>query len=217
MEHIGALISPACALLTIALTLFNIWGTVHNRAEADWIFLERKPNLGHSPIDTVPGLKDWLSLGNDQELEAVLSVINTGDGAGYDVSATGIGCIPLLVTTDEKLTGSNLAIPDSLARILPAESFFILVFTQTEKQKNDVIIDLHWTRQPTRLHKRVHTLFRFHGNNREFPVHPIPEKTERHPTLLRYRLEHLQPAMWIYKRFSRLWNLRFSPFFRTLK
>lgn len=204
-----------CAVITIVLTFINIWRSTRNRGEAHWLFMEHKtaPEDNLKPVDTVAGLRQYFSDPSKPEPDRVYELSNSGDGDAYSLEVTGTGCTAWIMEIKEE----GLFRTSAAHRVKPGDSRLLLVITETTTPDDDVIIDLQWTVHPTRLGKKVHTYTYLQGDEPALPTHPIPEKREHAPTLTRYRFEHLKPLVWIYRQCPGLWNMRFCPFFRTLK
>lgn len=219
MEHFLNWISPMCAVITIVLTFINIWRSTRNRDEAQWLFLEHKSVLEANlkPVDTVVGLRQYFSNPGEPEPDKVIELVNSGDGDAYKLKVTGTGCTAWFMEMRKEGEMNIFSRPSAIHRVKPGDTILLLVFTEAATPEDDVIIDLQWTVRPTRLGKQVHTYTYLQGDEPALPTHPIPEKREHAPTLTRYRFEHLKPLVWIYRQCPGLWNMRFCPFFRTLK
>lgn len=188
--------------VAVASAVISVWWPWHNRPQADWTFL-RYENRPESPIaDAVPGLFVWLEERGEPEPSFICELRNSGDGTAFEVEVRGNGCTAYFLRVHEDRGHEVFLMPSLVASIETSDRLYVIGFCD-EGAKN-ISIRLSWTRQPTRLQRRVWREYRVAGSLPKQPRQPIREKRPRQVSMLRWKFEHSPLGLWLHRRFPSL-------------
>lgn len=185
--------------VAVASAVVSVWWPWHNRPQANW-FAAKFEKDKVEPALRVHGLLPFNPSNGRGMPDMLLETLNDGDGAAFNVTASMEGGECLIVEGHE-IDGDDHAYMErpSLTMVDPGGRFLLAVWCD----EPDVNLLVHWTRQPTRLDKRVYHRIGLVGRCEEQPVAPIPEPDpDFHPRLWWYRLTHWRiadsrPVRWI--------------------
>lgn len=197
--------SWAGALVSLAGVVVSVWWPWRNRPQADWTLLKHSTDPGIPLSATVPGLAGWLARRGEKEPDFICGIYNSGDGAAYDVEVEGNGCTAYFLQITDDGTNTKYLTPSKIAQVKSTDELLLLGFRSNDA---DVIaVRLIWTKQPTRLRRRVSLTYAIEGSIPEQPRYPVPEKRGHYPTMLRWWFEHSRLGLWLHGK-SRRWAWR---------
>lgn len=197
--------SWAGALVSLAGVVVSVWWPWRNRPQADWTLLKHSTDPCIPLSATVPGLAGWLTCRGEKEPDFICGIYNSGDGAAYDVEVEGNGCTAYFLQITDDGTNTKYLTPSKIAQVKSTDELLLLGFRSNDA---DVIaVRLIWTKQPTRLRRRVSLTYAIEGSIPEQPRYPVPEKRGHYPTMLRWWFEHSRLGLWLHGK-SRRWAWR---------
>lgn len=146
------------------------------------------------------GLESWTPHNGRGTPDRLFSVLNDGDGDGFNVSFTVDGGEAAIVTVQGNGTNRATVEPPNVHVVAPGETVLVAVWVDSD----DVALVIHWTLQPTRLDRRVYLRIRVQGKIDRQPWKPLPEpEHDRGMNLTLYRLTHFRETR-LSHRLSRL-------------
>lgn len=185
--------------VAVASAVISVWWPWHNRPQASW-FAAKFEKDKVEPALRLHGLLPFGPSNGRGMPDMLLEMLNDGDGAAFNVTASMEGGECLIVEGHEIDEGNHAHMErPSLNMVAPGERFLLAVWCD----EPDVNLLVHWTLQPTRLDKRVYHRIGLVGGCEAQPVAPIPEPDpDFHPWLWWYRLTHWRiaysrPVRWI--------------------
>jgi len=194
---IGDWATWASAVIAVVSAVVSVWWPHRNRRQAGW-FVVDYDNVVQGML--MHGLESWTPHNGRGTPDRLFSVLNDGDGDGFNVSFTVDGGEAAIVTVQDNGINRTTVEPPNVHVVAPGETVLVAVWMDSD----DVALVIHWTLQPTRLGRRVYRRIRVQGKIDRQPWKPLPEpEHDRGMNLTLYRLTHFRETR-LAHRLSRL-------------
>lgn len=183
---IGDWATWASAVVAVVSAFVSVWWPHRNRRQAGW-FVVSYDDVGTAMVSN--GLVSWTPHNGRGDPDGLFSVLNDGDGDGFNVSFTVDGGEAVIVDVRDDGVARVVEELPNVHVVAPGETVLVAVWVDSDV----AALVIHWTLRPTRLDGRVYHRVGIRGRIDRQPWKPLPEPGhDRGMNLTLYRLTHFR-------------------------